>query len=193
MTRLITEHIGFTDQSLAKNLWGSTVCQGNWKFGQKSDDHTKYPMWFQGFYNTFAQEYIVDNEHVKEVGNRFLEICGSDYTLVRNMLAGNTFGQDGDIHTDWPNLNESITGVLYISPRWEDSYGGETLVYDKNNTDYCEISNYKLGKLSVFDGANPHIGKGPQRECGELRCIIAVQAVKTLVWQKHIDSMKNKS
>ena len=45
----------------------------------------------------------------------------------------------------------------------------------------------------MFDGSNPHIGKGPQRACGELRCIIAVQAVKQDVWQKHLDKMRNKS
>ena len=192
MNNLITEYDNFTDESLAKNLWGSTVCQGNWKFGQKSDDNTKYPMWFQGFYNTQAQEYIVNNDWVKEVGNRFLEICGNEYTLVRNMLSGNTFGQDGDIHTDWPNLNESITGVLYLNPRWEDNWGGETIVYAKDNLDYCEVSKLKLGKLIVFDGANPHIGKGPQRICGELRCIIAMQAVKTDPWNKLLDSKKQK-
>jgi SM-20-related protein len=108
------------------------------------------------------------------------------------MLAGNTFGQDGDIHTDWPNLEESLTGVLYLNRNWNDNWGGETIVYDKTNTDYCEISKFKAGKLIVFDGANPHIGKGPQRACGELRSIIAVQAVKTDAWNKLLDSQKQK-
>ena len=192
MNKLITEYSDWADISLQKNLWGSTVCQGNWKFGQKSDDYTKYPMWFQGFYNTHAQEYIVDNDWVKQVGDRFLEICGEDYILVRNMLCGNTFGQDGDIHTDWPHLGDSKTGVLYLNHTWEDNWGGETIVYDKNNLDQCEISKFKLGKLIVFDGAHPHIGKGPQRVCGELRCIIAVQAVKNDAWQKVLDSRKKK-
>ena len=108
------------------------------------------------------------------------------------MLAGNTFGQDGDIHTDWPKLGESLTGVLYLNRNWNDNWGGETIVYDKNNTDYCEISKLQAGKLIVFDGANPHIGKGPQRACGELRSIIAVQAVKTDAWNKLLDSKKQK-
>ena len=132
------------------------------------------------------------NKFAKEVGDRFSEICGKDYTLVRNMLAGNTFGQDGDVHDDWPKLGESLTGVLYLNRNWNDNWGGETIVYDKNNTDYCEVSKLQAGKLIVFDGANPHIGKGPQRACGELRSIIAVQAVKTDAWNKLLDSKKQK-
>ena len=86
----------------------------------------------------------------------------------------------------------SLTGVLYLNRNWNDNWGGETIVYDKNNTDYCEISKFQAGKFIVFDGANPHIGKGPQRTCGELRSIIAVQAVKTDTWNKLLDSNKQK-
>lgn len=193
MSKLITEYKDWVDENALKNLWGSTVCQGNWKFGQKSDDNTVYPMWFQTFFHTFQQAYLEPvNEFAKEVGDRFSEICGKDYTVIRNMLAGNTFGQDGDIHTDWPNLGESLTGVLYLNRNWNDNWGGETIIYNKNNTDYCEISKFQAGKLIVFDGANPHIGKGPQRACGELRSIIAVQAVKTDAWNKLLDSKKQK-
>ena len=193
MSKLITEYKDWVNEEALRNLWGSTVCQGSWKFGQKSNDDTVYPMWFQTFFHTFQQAYMEPvNEFAKEVGDRFLEICGEDYTLVRNMLAGNTFGQDGDVHDDWPNLEESLTGVLYLNRNWNDNWGGETIVYDKNNTDYCEISKFQAGKLIVFDGANPHIGKGPQRACGELRSIIAVQAVKTNAWNKLLDSKKQK-
>lgn len=193
MSKLITEYKDWVDEDALRNLWGSTVCQGHWKFGQKSNDDTVYPMWFQTFFHTFQQEYMEPvNEVAKEIGDRFLEICGKDYTLVRNMLAGNTFGQDGDVHDDWPNLEESLTGVLYLNRNWNDNWGGETIVYDKNNLDYCEISKFQAGKLIVFDGANPHIGKGPQRACGELRSIIAVQAVKTDEWKKLLDSKKQK-
>ena len=191
---LITEHRDWVDESMLKNLWGSTVCQPRWFFGQKSNNDTVYPMWGQGFYDTFKGEYKEDaNQWVREVGDRFLDICGDEYTLVRSMLAGNTFGQDGDIHDDWLVPGESLTGVLYLNRRWEDNWGGETVVYNREDTSQVEISKFEAGKLIVFDGSNPHIGKGPQRACGELRCIIAVQAVKQDAWQKHLDKMHNKS
>ena len=76
---------------------------------------------------------------------------------------------------------------------WEDNWGGETVVYDKKDTSKLEISKLQAGKLIVFDGSNPHIGKGPQRNCGELRSIVAIQAIQSDAWQKHIDNMKKKS
>ena len=123
-----------------------------------------------------------------ELGKRFLELCGKDYILVRNMMAGNTFGQDGDIHKDWLHPGESLTGVIYLNRRWEDNWGGETLVYSENGS--AEISKFEAGKLAMFDGYYDHIGKGPQRACGELRCILAIQAVKRDAWEKHLDNMR---
>ncbi len=191
---LITEHRDWVDENMLKNLWGSTVCQPRWFFGQKSKNDTVYPMWGQAFYDTFKGEYKEDaNQWVREVGDRFLDICGDEYIMVRSMLAGNTFGQDGDIHDDWLVPGESLTGVLYLNRRWEDNWGGETVVYNREDRNQVEISKFEAGKLIVFDGSNPHIGKGPQRACGELRCIIAVQAVKQDAWQKHLDKMRNKS
>ena len=191
---LITEHRDWVDESMLKNLWGSTVCQPRWFFGQKSNNDTVYPMWGQGFYDGFKGEYKEDtNQWIREVGDRFMDICGDEYVMVRSMLAGNTFGQDGDIHDDWLVPGESLTGVLYLNRRWEDNWGGETVVYAREDRNQVEISKFEAGKLIVFDGSNPHIGKGPQRACGELRCIIAVQAVKQDAWQKHLDKMRNKS
>jgi hypothetical protein len=191
---LITEYHNFVDENTLKNLWGSTVCQPQWFFGQKSNNDTVYPMWAQAFYDTFNNRYKEGVEQwVIKVGDLFLDICGEEYIMVRSMLAGNTFGQDGDIHDDWLVPGESLTGVLYLNRRWEDNWGGETVVYNREDTSQTEISKFEAGKLIVFDGSNPHIGKGPQRACGELRCIIAVQAVKQDAWQKHLDKMRNKS
>jgi hypothetical protein len=106
-------------------------------------------------------------------------------------------GDTLQVHTDfnWVEevaLNRAVSIIIYFNRGWLQEWGGETIVYDKNNTDYCEISKFQAGKLIVFDGANPHIGKGPQRACGELRSIIAVQAVKTDAWNKLLDSKKQK-
>jgi hypothetical protein len=189
---LITEYKDWVDEPTLRNLWGSTVCQPHWFFGQKSNNDTVYPMWGQVFYNGFKGEYNQNaNEWIVDVGNRFMDICGDEYIMVRSMLAGNTFGQDGDIHDDWLHEGESLTGVLYLNRRWNDNWGGETLVYGPDGS--VEISKFEAGKLIVFDGSNPHIGKGPQRGCGELRCILAMQAVKQDAWQKHLDNMRNKS
>ena len=191
---LITEHKDFISETELQTLWALCVCSDNWRFGQKSNNDTVYPMWFQGYYDTFRSQYKPGiPEKIVEVGDRFIDLIGEEYCLVRNMLAGNTFGQDGDIHDDWPTAGESITGVLYLNRRWEDNWGGETLVYNNDNTSEVVISKFEAGKLITFDGSNPHIGKGPQRACGELRCILAMQAVKVNVWQEHLDKQRKKS
>lgn len=191
---LITEHKDFIELPELQALWARCVCSDNWRFGQKSNNDTVYPMWFQAYYDTFQKQYKEGiPEEIIQIGDRFIDLIGDEYMLVRNMMAGNTFGQDGDIHDDWLNAGESLTGVIYINRRWEDNWGGETIVYDKEDPSKLEISKFEAGKLIVFDGSNPHIGKGPQRACGELRCILAMQAVKTDVWQEHLDKQRNKS
>ena len=191
---LIKEHKDFLSLGELQALWARCVCSDNWRFGQKSNNDTVYPMWFQAYYETFKKKYKEGiPEEIIQIGDRFIDLIGDEYMLVRNMMAGNTFGQDGDIHDDWLTPGESMTGVLYINRRWEDNWGGETIVYDKENLSKVEISKFEAGKLIVFDGSNPHIGKGPQRACGELRCILAMQAVKTDAWQEHLDKQRNKS
>ncbi len=189
---LITEHHNFLTEGELQEVWALCVCSDNWRFGQKSNNDTVYPMWFQGYYDTFSKEYKPGiPEIIVKIGDRFVDLIGEDYCLVRNMLAGNTFGQDGDIHDDWLTPNESVTGVLYLNRRWEDNWGGETIVYNEQNVP--EISKFEAGKLITFDGSYPHIGKGPQRACGELRCILAMQAVKVEAWQEHLDKQRKKS
>mgnify|MGYP001996881417 FL=1 len=193
MNRLIKEYPDWLSYGGVGAIWHQTVVQPNWRFGQKSNNDTIYPMWFQAFYDTFADEWKVDNPDLKELVRAWNELIGDDYKMVRIMLSGNTYGQDGDVHDDWQVPGESLTGVLYLNTKWEDNWGGETVVYDRENPDYLEISKVKAGKLIVFDGSNPHIGKGPQRNCGELRSIIAIQSVKHDAWQKHLDKIKKKS
>jgi len=192
---LITEYRNWINEDMLRDAWGGTVCRAQWQFGQKSNLDTLYPMWFQNFYVTpekrwKSEEEISSINFIKELGNRFMELVGDEYTLQRSMLSGNTFGQDGDIHDDWLVPGESLTGVLYLNRIWEDNWGGETIVYDKNDPTRVEVSKLEAGKLIIFDGSNPHIGKGPQRACGHLRCIIAMQAVTKVGWDKHQASLK---
>ena len=96
------------------------------------------------------------------------------------------------------HLNDLVT---YYNEIWT----GGTYTFDNNHNTKNDDRRFgwgqtittiapavQAGKLIVFDGANPHIGKGPQRACGELRSIIAVQAVKTDAWNKLLDSKKQK-
>ena len=48
---MIIEHKNFIDADTLMNLWHH-VTLPHWRFGQKSNDDTLYPMWVQNFYDT---------------------------------------------------------------------------------------------------------------------------------------------
>tara|TARA_B100000029_G_C16985612_1_gene745404 strand:- start:8 stop:598 length:591 start_codon:yes stop_codon:yes gene_type:complete len=154
------------------------VYQPRWQFGQTSDDtiEPNYPMWFQNFYNHKEFKFIENTPPIIEtLANRFEELYPEDYMLVRVMASANTFGLDGDYHTDWPHPGVSFTGVLYTDKEWDRNWGGETLFA---GDDQIIASEYEPCKLVTFDSSIPHIGKGPQRRCKEMRSILAFQAVQ---------------
>ena len=67
MSKLITEYHDWVDKDLLRNIWGSTVVHGGWKFGQKSNNDTIFPMWFQNFYNHTDNSYTTENDYIKHV------------------------------------------------------------------------------------------------------------------------------
>ena len=190
---LITEHHDFLTEGELQEVWALCVCSDNWRFGQKSNNDTVYPMWFQAFWKTQDYTYTPDCVPIaKSLTDRFIdEIVPDDYILVRSMASANSFGQDGDIHTDWPRAEESITGVVYTTIKWEPQFGGETLIYNADEK-YADTVLYETSKLITFDSSLPHIGKGPQRRCGDIRTIIAFQAVQQDAWKYALEEKKKK-
>ena len=94
----------FTADELA-NVWGSTVCQANWRYGQTSrpDLELQFPMWFQEYWNCWKQEWfpVAPVEFINCIHERFIDVVKKeteydDWILTRSMIAGNTFGLDGD-------------------------------------------------------------------------------------------------
>lgn len=148
-----------------------------WRFGQVSDSNItpNYPIWFQNFYDVRRQEFKQEAPQVTKIlSDQFMELCPSDYVLIRCMASSNTFGQDGDIHKDWRELGQSITGVVYTDRTWEENWGGETVFY---GGEPAIAVTYEPRKLVLFDSAIPHVGKGPQRRCGQQRSILVFQAI----------------
>jgi len=184
---MLEEHVDWITEEEQRELFFRVVYTNRWQFGQVSDNKIEpnYPQWFQGFYNLKERDYHDSApDIVRTLGDRFMsQFCDDSYTMVRNMASANTFGLDGDIHTDWPHPGESITGVLYTDKTWELNWGGETVFYFD---EFARASVYIPRKIVVFDGSIPHIGKGPQRRCREMRNIMAFQAVKTDVLEKKL-------
>jgi hypothetical protein len=165
----------------------SVVLADKWSFGQTSDDSSydlNFPMWTQGFFKVKDQQFTQHTpDIIKTITLRFVAQCPADYVLIRSMACANTFGLDGDFHTDWPSPDKSVTGVLYTDRTWERNWGGDTTFVGE---DGLYSSEYEPRKLVMFDSSIEHIGKGPQRRCPAMRSIIAMQAVKREFCEKFI-------
>jgi len=177
--KLFEEYPEWISEQEHVNVLSEVIYFPRWRFGQTSDDtiEPNYPCWFQSFYNHKTWNFTKEcPDIIRKLSARFLSQIPDDFMLVRSMSSANTFGIDGDFHTDWPNPGVSITGVLYTDKTWETNWGGSTLF--KSETDYC-ASEYIPRKLITFDSSISHIGCGPQRRCKEMRSILAFQAVQT--------------
>lgn len=179
---IFKEYKDWIDDNEHVDVLTQIVYQPKWRFGQVSDDtiEPNYPMWFQNYYNIKTMDFVDTCPAIaKTITERFQDLLPDDYLLVRSMASANTFGLDGDFHTDWPHPDVSITGVLYTDKTWERNWGGETLFAHLDiDGDKLYASEYQPCKLVTFDSSIPHIGKGPQRRCKEMRSILAFQAVQ---------------
>jgi len=191
---MFTEYKEWLTPEEHQEVLAELLFRNRWRFGQVSDNtiEPSYPCWFQNYYHISTREYDDETpETAKKLTERFKKLVPEDYTLVRSMASSNTFAIDGDWHTDWPHPGVSITGVLYTDRQWERNWGGETLFVDEDGN--MAASEYEPRKLITFDSSIPHIGKGPQRRCKEMRTILAFQAVQTDVLEKRLNERLDSS
>ena len=55
------------------------------------------------------------------------------------------------------NFKDSITLVYYLNMDWSPEWGGETIFLDEDGTNFEYVSQYKPGKLILFDSRIPHL------------------------------------
>jgi len=159
-----------TEQQL-EQINKELINQPLWRFGQKSDDRSLYPMWFINLYSLHESKFKeICVPAVKELVHKVLQLYPNK-NILRVMIAGNTYGIDGDIHIDHPN-DDHVTCVVYLNQEWLDEWGGETLVYEH---DSIQTVVPKPGTAFIFNSKYPHVGKAPNRNCGKLRSILAIQ------------------
>ena len=100
-------------------------------------------------------------------------------------------GYDGTIHVD--NDKSVPTYLFCATPGWKPTWGGEFIVYNKNY-EFKDVGNnkveydygtekfeaeaivmYKINRMIIFDGSNPHRAVAPTRLSALLRTTIAFQ------------------
>jgi hypothetical protein len=77
-------------------------------------------------------------------------------------------------HCDCAPDRGGLTALWYLSMQWEPEWGGETMFFDASG-DALFCASPKPGRLVVFDGAIPHVGRPPSRICFTPRYTFAIK------------------
>ena len=77
------------------------------------------------------------------------------------------FAAFGDMlftHTDAAPDTHEMTALWFVTPQWDVEWGGETLLFN-DAMDAEFVVSPRPGRLLVFDGRIPHVGRPPNRIC----------------------------
>ena len=84
------------------------------------------------------------------------------------------FGDMLVTHTDSAPEANLVTALWYICTDWDAEWGGETLFFDQHK-DAALVVSPRPGRVVLFDGAIPHVGRPPNRICYEPRFSVAIK------------------
>lgn len=101
------------------------------------------------------------------------------YRIYRCYCNHAAYGDMLFIHTDCPPGAAELTALWFIAPEWNADWGGETLIFDSSMDAQVAVSP-RPGRLVLFDGSLPHVGRPPNRICFAPRYTLAykLQPVK---------------
>ena len=91
-----------------------------------------------------------------------------DHKLVRCYANAYPYGSEGTLHTDSVSEN-SFTALYFPHERWSPNWGGETVFFDKEETNLTWASYPRPNRLLIFNGTTPHAARGITRICPLLR------------------------
>ncbi len=99
---------------------------------------------------------------------------GETYQPYRAYTNYAAYGDMLYTHVDCGPEQRGITALWFLSTRWEPEWGGETMFFDKSG-DAMFCASPRPGRLVLFDGAIPHVGRPPSRICFAPRYSFAVK------------------
>jgi hypothetical protein len=103
--------------------------------------------------------------------------CARPGEFYRPLRAYTNYAAYGDMlytHTDCRPDQRELTVLWFLSTHWEPEWGGETMFFDTSG-DAMFCASPKPGRLIVFDGAIPHVGRPPSRICFAPRYTFAIK------------------
>jgi SM-20-related protein len=98
--------------------------------------------------------------------------AGTAYRIYRSYCNYAAYGDMLFTHTDCPPGAGELTALWFIAPEWNAEWGGETLFFDSSMDAQVAVSP-RPGRLVLFDGSLPHVGRPPNRICYAPRYTLA--------------------
>lgn len=88
---------------------------------------------------------------------------------LRVYLNSHTFGVEGFVHQDNEDTENYFSTIYYVHPVWHANWSGDTVFYNRDQTDIIASVFPRPGRAVTFHGAIPHCARAPGRDCNELR------------------------
>jgi SM-20-related protein len=94
---------------------------------------------------------------------------------VRVYMNSHTFGVEGYVHQDNADTENYFSTVYYAHPVWHQNWSGDTVFYNRDESDILTSVFPRPGRAVTFHGAIPHCARAPSRDCNELRVSIVIK------------------
>jgi SM-20-related protein len=162
--------------------------RGGWRFGWKSNSKKDQ----NAFWHRHFAGYVSVNEKAYDCAQELQERAPLLYHLwlavEKNLLRGHTlhrcyanglpYGCEGTIHTDADTLLD-YTSIYYPDPEWHPNWGGETVFFNKQQTDIVASLYPKPNRFLTFPATTPHVARGVSRICPKLRMTLMFKTLLT--------------
>lgn len=99
---------------------------------------------------------------------------GERYKPYRAYTNHAAYGDMLYAHCDCGPDQRELTALWFMATEWEPEWGGETLFFDRTGDAMFCVSP-RPGRLVLFDGAIPHVGRPPTRICYTPRYTFAIK------------------
>jgi hypothetical protein len=164
--KFYTQYKNVLGQEELQTTFDALLVDPGWSFHGRSVD--------DGF--TFWYKHLTDNKFFSEyMFEKVRALTGKNFDIERIYANGQSHGMPGSLHQDNP-ANNAYTFLYYANPRWDITWGGETVFYE-NNQEYGSVL-YVPNSAILFKGSLFHAGLEPTRHMSGLRVTVAFKLLE---------------
>jgi hypothetical protein len=130
----------------------------NSKYTNSGEDYVTDFSLSSGVRNLVSRFTEEDFKNLGLIGNcEYIDLFLKDKVLSTYKIHLLTLANVSVPHTD----NSQYTFLLYPNVHWDVRWGGETVFYSEDLTEIEYTSLYVPGRVIIFDGSIPHMGRAP--------------------------------